>query len=170
MVRGKCLRTTASVTLLALVGLFCLAVNASAATATANAEATVIAALTITATRDLDFGTVAFADGAGTIVVGTNDARSATGSGVAVSGSPAAAEFAITGEGTNTYAITLPGSITITDGTNDMTVDTFVSNPDTTGTLTAGADTFGRQSGLGHIYRHVRRYHRLQLALGSETV
>jgi hypothetical protein len=49
--------------------------------------------------------------------------------------------FAITGEGTNTYAITLPASTTISYDVNDMTVDSFVSSPDATGTLAAGADT-----------------------------
>lgn len=141
MIRGACLRTTAFVTLFALVGLLCLAASALAATATADADVSIIAALAISTTTSLDFGIVAFGPGAGTCVIATNGARSTTGSGVGVAGTPAAAEFAITGEGTYTYAITLPDSITISYDSNDMTVDTFVSSPNGTGTLAAGADT-----------------------------
>lgn len=141
MIRGACLRTAICVALFALVGFLCLTANAFASQATANANAEIIAPIAISATTDLDFGIVAFGPGAGTITIANDGSRSSGGSGVAVAGSPAAAEFAITGEGTYTYAITLPGSITITDGSHPMTVDSFTSNPDTTGTLSAGADT-----------------------------
>lgn len=141
MIRGRCLRTAACVALFALAGLLSLAASAFAVTATADANAEIIAALAISTTTDLDFGIVSFGPGAGTCVIATNGGRSTTGSGIGVAGTPAAAEFAITGEGTYTYAITLPANITITDGTNNMTVDTFTSNPNATGTLAAGADT-----------------------------
>ena len=144
MIRGRCLRTTACVALFALAGLLCLTANAFAATTgTAAVGATIIAPLSITQAADLAFGTLGFGPGAGTAVVATNGGRTVTGSATPVPGNQHAASFAITGEGTNTYAITLPAvAIDINNGaTGGMTVDTFVSSPDATGTLVAGADT-----------------------------
>ena len=42
------------------------------------------------------------------------------------------------GKAGSTYAITLPGSITVSDGTNSMTVNTFTSTPSLNGTLSSG--------------------------------
>jgi hypothetical protein len=57
----------------------------------------------------------------------------------AVTGSPAAAVFNVTGAANYTYAITLPGAATtISFGANNMTVDTWSSTPGGTGTLSAG--------------------------------
>lgn len=116
------------------------------ASATANAYATIITPIGISVTTDMNFGTVAVdASTAGTVLLATDGTRTA-GGGVTLpsfdDGSPTAAEFAVTGEGTYTYAITLPASITLDDGgSNTMTVDNFTSNPSGTGALTAGAQT-----------------------------
>jgi uncharacterized protein DUF4402 len=53
------------------------------------------------------------------------------GSGAAVT----AAAFTVSGQGSATYAITLPASATVTSGANTMTVNGFTSNPAGTGTL-----------------------------------
>lgn len=120
-----------------------IAVNGSAAnTATANATATVIAPIAISKTADLRFGKFAAGGTTGTVVMSAAGSRSATG-GVVLSALDAggAASFSVTGDTTATYAITLPGTATITSGANTMTVGTFTSSPSATGALTAGAQT-----------------------------
>jgi hypothetical protein len=113
--------------------------------ATATTSATIITPIAITKTVDMNFGNIAVSPTiAGTVVLAPAGTRTKTG-GVtlpAVNGTVAAASFNITGLGTSTYAITLPGTITLT-GTpsGSMTVGTFVSTPSGTGTLTAGAQT-----------------------------
>jgi hypothetical protein len=139
--------------LLKILGVFlftALAVTTSfaQASATANATATIITPIGISKTIDMNFGTVAVsATIAGTVILATDGSRTTGGAGGVTlpsfdDGSPTAAEFAVTGEGTYTYAITLPASITLDDGaSHSMTVDTFTSNPSGTGALTAGAQT-----------------------------
>lgn len=115
------------------------------ASATATASATIITPIAITKTVDMNFGTAAVQAGTGgTIVLTPAGTRTVTG-GVtlpSVTGTVTAASFNVTGEGTSTYSITLPGGpLTITSGINTMTVSTFTSTPTPTGTLTAGAQT-----------------------------
>jgi len=115
------------------------------ATASATATATIVSPISITKTVDMNFGNVAVQTSTGgTVILTPASARSATG-GVtlpAVTGTVAAAEFDVEGEGTYTYAITLPsGALTISSGSNNMTVETFTSTPSGTGALTAGAQT-----------------------------
>lgn len=123
-----------------------LAPSAMAATATGNSSATVVTPIAITANATLDFGTVVAGATAGTVVMSTAGARSVTG-GTTLSSknAGAAGTFDVTGQASTTYAITLPASISISDGAatpNTMTVDTFTSNPASTGTLsTGGAQT-----------------------------
>lgn len=127
--------------------LFGLASTTSAQeSATATATATIVTPISISKTVDMNFGNVAVqSTTGGTVVLGTNGSRTSTG-GVtlpATAGTVTAAEFAIAGQGTYTYTITLPSSdVTLSDGnSHTMTVNTFVSNPATTGQLTAGAQT-----------------------------
>lgn len=128
---------------LALAGVG-LGVNSYAATASADGTATVVADMGITKSTDLRFGKFSAGTG-GTVVVSTAGSRSKTG-GVTLSALDAggAASFAVTGDTTATYSISLPGSavtITHTNTTNTMSIDTFTSDPSGTGTLTAGAQT-----------------------------
>ena len=48
----------------------------------------------------------------------------------------------MTGEGANTYSITLPSSATLTSGGDTMTIDTFNHDAGGTPTLSGGSDTF----------------------------
>ena len=113
--------------------------------ATANTTANVITPIAISKTVDMNFGNIAVSPvNAGTVVLAPASTRAKTG-GVtlpAVTGTVAAASFTVTGLGTSTYAITLPGTITLT-GTpsGTMTVDNFVSDPSGTGALVAGSQT-----------------------------
>lgn len=112
---------------------------------TANATATVIAPISIAKVSDLTFGNLIAGTG-GTIAI--NAADSVTLVGITApstqTGTRAAAVFNVTGEGSYTYAITLPSTnqtITHSNTVNTMLVNSFVSNPSGTGTLTAGAQT-----------------------------
>jgi hypothetical protein len=117
---------------------------AQSAEASASASASIISPLAIAQVADMQFGNVAGCSSPSTVLLAVDGSRS-VGSGCAVltAGTSAAAEFAVSGAADNTYAITLPASIQISDGgSNEMTVDSFVSNPSGTGTL----DGAGNQS------------------------
>ena len=110
-------------------------------TATANAAANIITPMSITKNVDLSFGNIAAGTAAGTVVLGTNGTRTPNNVILpSVTGTVAASQFTVSGLADATYVITLPGSITITSGTNNMTVDNFTENA--TKTLTAGNETF----------------------------
>jgi hypothetical protein len=116
------------------------------ATATANANATIIIPISITKTVDLQFGKLAVGATGGTVTIGTNDAVTIGGASHTISQPPqslagtppTAASFTVNGEGSFTYAVTLPSSATLTSGGNTMTVGSFVSNPSSPGTLSSG--------------------------------
>ena len=113
------------------------------ASATAAASATIVTPITIVKVTDMNFGNVAVsATNPGTVILATTSSRTTGGTGVtlpAVTGTVAAANFTVSGQANYTYAITLPSSITITGPASaTMTVNGFVSNPATTGTLSAG--------------------------------
>jgi hypothetical protein len=113
----------------------------SSDTATASASATVVSAITITKDVDLDFGDVVAGATPGTVEMSTAGVRTATaGTTLGNVGSSAAASFTVNGDASSTYAITLPSvAITLSDGAaNDMTVDTFNSDPGATSTLSGG--------------------------------
>jgi hypothetical protein len=121
-------------------------------TETATATATIVQPITLLKVVDMDFGNLAVTTTAGTEVLdpASTPSRTVTG-GVtlpAVTGTVAAAEFDVTGVPNYTYAITLPASVVITNGTGSppatMTVDTFISDqPGNIGTLDgSGQQTF----------------------------
>src|SRR3954469_25059606 len=107
----------------------------------ASASATIITPISITKTVDMNFGNVAVsATIAGTTVLAPAGTRTTGGAGgvtlPATTGTVAAASFTVSGQGSYTYAITLPSSCTITDASSHtMTVNAFTSSPATTGTL-----------------------------------
>lgn len=116
--------------------------QSSSATATANVTAEIVAAIAISKTTDMNFGKVVAGGTSGTVVLSTAGVRSATGgTKLGNAGSTAAGAFSVTGESGATYSVTLPASRTISSGANNMTVDTFTSNPSGTGTLTGGSQS-----------------------------
>lgn len=115
------------------------------ATASATATATIVTPISITKQVDMNFGNVAVqSTTGGTVVLATDNSRTQTG-GVTlpvVNGTVTAAAFKVEGEGNYTYSITLPSAaLTITDGSNNMTVSDFVSDPSGTGQLVTGTQT-----------------------------
>lgn len=131
----------ASATLCMATGAFA---DGSTATATAGASGQIITPITISKTTDLYFGkSIADTTAIGTVIIATDSTRTFSGNVVAgtsqFSSSPTAASFSVSGEPSATYAITLPASVTVTNpGSVTMTVDTFTSNPTTTGALSVG--------------------------------
>ncbi len=112
-------------------------------TATATATATVITPISISKTADMNFGNLAVQSATGgTVVLAPAGTRSST-SGVTLpsaTGTVTAAAFTVSGSGSSTYAITLPGSVTLTHsgGVQTMAASSFTSNPSSTGTLSSG--------------------------------
>ena len=103
-----------------------------------STNAKIITPITITGDKALEFGDVAVNANAGTVVITTAGVASRTG-GVSLPNSGATrsqATFDVTGENSQTYAITVVNSsVDITDGTNTMTVNNIVTDPTPTGTL-----------------------------------
>ena len=127
-----------------VVAVIILAFSASAfaqASATSNASATIVAPISIANNTEMNFGNVAVGATAGTVILATDGSRT-TGGGVTLpttTGTVTAAQFTVTGQANFTYSITLPAAATtISSGANNMTVDTWTSNPNSTGDLGAG--------------------------------
>jgi len=113
------------------------------ATATASCSATIITPISIVKNVDMSFGNVAVsASLAGTVVLVPAGTRTTGGAGgvtlPSTTGTVAGADFTVTGQGSYTYAITLPTTVNITSGSNTMAVNAFTSSPATTGTLSSG--------------------------------
>jgi hypothetical protein len=135
-------------TKLAFAALALIAFSSSSfaqATATATATATIVTPISIAEVVNMNFGNVAVQTAlGGTVVMTPAGVRSVTGGCTlpAINGTVTAASFTVTGQGTYTYAITLPvAATTLTSGANTMTATTFTSTPSATGALTAGTQT-----------------------------
>ena len=114
------------------------------------AGAKIVTALTLTQISPLHFGTMTIPSTAATVQVDPLGVRSlVSGTIILLAQTPVAtnAAYSVAGSAASTYAITLPSSITISNGipANDMTVNGFTSTKTlNVGTLDgAGHDTFG---------------------------
>lgn len=98
------------------------------------------ATIVIVNTQALAFGSFAAGSG-GSVTVSAGGMRSA-GGGVALlsAGAGTAAQFAVSGDANLTYAISLPGNgvVSLTSGSNSMTLNNFTSSPNLTGALSVG--------------------------------
>jgi len=113
------------------------------ASADGAASTTVIQAITISATAPLAFGTIVKpAAGSGLVTVAANGSRTAAAPVVVAPGSAAAtaAAFSVTGATGQAFSITTPGTVTLSDGTDNLTVNLVASG--TSGTLTSGTASF----------------------------
>ena len=109
----------------------------STATGTANVGATILKPISIAKDVDLNFGKVVPGAALGTVVLSPLAARTPSGGTTIMAtqtGTVAAAQFTVTGEGAATYTLSLPESTTMaltgTPGTT-MTVDEFTSDLET---------------------------------------
>jgi hypothetical protein len=114
------------------------------ASATADASATIVTPISIAKVDDMDFGNVATNGAVGTVTLSPAGVRTFSG-GVTLpadNGTVSAASFTVTGSGSYTYAITLPTSVVITSGSDNMTVNNFTSTPTAAaGLLSGGTQT-----------------------------
>ena len=121
----------------------------STATASASATANVLAPITLTKTSDLVFGSMTRptsgsssikideVSGGRSLVSGT--ATLATTSGV----TPGRAGFSVGGDGSQTFTISTPPSVTMTRSGGTETLSPTLTATGATGTLSGGAATFG---------------------------
>ena len=111
------------------------------ASATASASATIITPITIAKNVDMNFGNVAVsASTGGTVVLAPAGTRTTGGAGgvtlPSTIGTVAAADFTVSGQASYTYAITLPTTANLSDGSgHTMAIGSFTSYPSSTGTL-----------------------------------
>jgi len=129
-----------------LISLFLITGTAfTQVTASATATATILTPIAISKTVDMNFGNLAVNNTPGTIILTPASARTATGGVTFLPSQPGtitAASFTVTGLAGATYSITLPATPTvISNGGNNMNVDTWTSTPTPTGTLTGGTET-----------------------------
>lgn len=110
---------------------------------TANASATIITPIAITRVNHMNFGNIAPSGVAGTVTLTPAGVRSALNCTIysgASAGTVTAASFDITGMPNFTYSILIPTTTTTISGPgDDMTVDTWSSNP----TVAAGGTLDG---------------------------
>jgi hypothetical protein len=108
-------------------------------TASADASANIVEPLQITKTADLKFGNIAAGPSAGQVDMSISDVRTATGGVTLITAGNVsnAAAFDIIGYADASFTISLPASILIASGANDMLVDNFISSLGATSTLDA---------------------------------
>lgn len=129
-----------------LTGLLFLLVSISCGsfaqgTASAAISATIVSPIGLEKSVDLDFGNVAAGNSAGSVLLNPDGTR-VTNGGSALpnpSGNVTAAKFTVTGAPNFTYSIILPSTLqAVQNGPENMTVDSFSSDPPLTGNLGAG--------------------------------
>jgi hypothetical protein len=126
-----------------VLSVFGFNVNAQSS-ATASTTATLITPISISKTTDMDFGTVAASATAGTIVLDYANGTTATGGASIPAGSTATtAEFAVTGDGSSGFSITIPTAAITLNGSvsGTLTVDNFVADLGASSTLSSGSAT-----------------------------
>ena len=111
---------------IAAVGLGATAANA--ATANAAALAKVLSQVTVTRQADLEFGTIVAGTAASTVAINAFGARSC-GAGLFCSGTTGAAAFSVTGTAGRIVTVSVPASITLTNGTDTMNANLAASAP-----------------------------------------
>jgi hypothetical protein len=102
-----------------------------------TATATIVGPLALTKLSDMDFGTIAVTGTAGTVVLGTDNSRTATGPSLVPPAAGVAASFTVSGQPSQTFAITLPanGAVTLVNGANTMAVNDFLHSAGATPSL-----------------------------------
>ncbi len=123
--------------------------SAVAAVATATSTSTVVTPIAITKAADLSFGSFAAGASVGTVTVSPNGTRAVSGGVSAMGGTVTAARFNVVGQSGMNYSITLGGSATLSDGTNNMaftSISDLAGGAITSGNVTSGTLTAGSQS------------------------
>ncbi|RYF99317.1 MAG: DUF4402 domain-containing protein [Caulobacteraceae bacterium] len=118
----------------------------SSATVTVNSTGRIISPMTLSKTADLAFGTIIKPNaGNGTVTIASGaDTVAVTGTGTASMGTASRAKFTVGGEGGQTYSVTVPATMTMSNGSNNITVNLTPSA--TTGTLSGSLGGNGTQT------------------------
>jgi len=123
------------------IGMIASISSAVAATATATVGATIFGSINASTVLNMNFGALSAGPTAGTVIITATGLRSSTGGVGLNSGSfSSPATLLLVGIPNASFAISLPSSITISDGSNTMMVDNFVSVPSGTGQLDASGN------------------------------
>ena len=115
-------------------------VNAQS-TATASTTAVLVTPISVAKTTDMHFGTVAASATAGTVVLDYANGRTATGGVTLPAGgaTPTTGVFTVTGQGSSTFSISIPSTLTLTSGGGaTMNVSSITCEQGTSGTLSSG--------------------------------
>lgn len=130
-------------TALALTAAMAAPGGAFAASATGNAAADIAQPIAVTEAQQLNFGRVVPSGTSGTVTIATDGSRSISGGVSTLGGTVQAGTFDVTGEGSAEYSVSLPASISLSDGSgNSMTVDSFNDNAGSPPSLSGGSDSF----------------------------
>lgn len=131
-----------SLRVLAFLGGLTILANAHAqSSVTVTADVYIVQPTAIYKVSDLRFGAVVPGTSGGTVTLGTNGTRTATGTVVLPPQlAYGAASFNVLGSPNSVFTLTLPASLTLirAGGLETMTVSNFVSSPSGTGTLNSG--------------------------------
>lgn len=147
------MKTSIKITAVALMLGFAVQANAQENSDTNTASATVVAPIALTAGVPMAFGNVAVESSrGGTFVLATNGGLTATDGAQLTTNTGTPATFDVTGEGTYSFAVTLPanGEVVLThstDATATMSLNDFSEN--SPGALTGGAASFAVGASLG---------------------
>lgn len=113
-----------------------------AADVDSSAGADIVAPLQVANATALYFGTVVPSiANADTVIVSATGAKTCGAELTCLTSDHTAAAFNVTGETDRVYTITLPNSVQISNGSENMDVDNFTGSK-ASGTLTSGADSF----------------------------
>jgi len=82
----------------------------------------------ISNSQSLQFGTFATST-SGNVIISTGGNRSSTGGVLLLGGTYTSASFNVTGTSYCSYSISLPSSISMSNGSQSMTVNSFTKNP-----------------------------------------
>lgn len=117
-----------------------------------SSQAAAQTSLSISRDLDLSFGAVVPGPSSGTVTVTPEGARSSSG-GVTLGSSAGVAPsvFTVSGEPGLAFSIVLASSTTLSDGSSTMTVDSFTSSPESTGTLDGSGNREIRVGATLHV-------------------
>lgn len=119
--------------------------QSSATVASVGASATIYSAITLTNSQALNFGIIVpdtASQGTVTLDATATATRTPTGAISAGGSTYSAAKFTVTGHSGAQFNLTLPTSVTLSSGSNSMTLDTFTSSLSNPATLTGGSLDF----------------------------
>ncbi|HZL10432.1 MAG TPA: DUF4402 domain-containing protein [Prolixibacteraceae bacterium] len=126
-----------------VLGLSGVSFGQSTETKAVSATAKIISPLTVTKTGDIIFGSIVPDLTAGTVDISTDATATRTPSGaIACIGTFSNAKFTVGGETLSTYSVSLPATVTLTDGVGTNMIGTLSMSANAAGNQIATADFY----------------------------